>query len=227
MKILLAVNDEELLRSLVAVLLHNGYQVDTVRNGKAAIDKACKNIYDTMVIDIILPIVDGIETVKIIRNKGKSTPIILLSESSGVSDRIMGLDIGADDYLIKPFSMGELLASIRARIRRSRVYNREDLEFASLRLDLSEQEIKARNTIRISGKECRLMELLMRNTDHEISTADIYHAIWDKDKSEYTKDVVWVYISYLKQKLEAIGADAEIIGNEGESFILRKTRRKE
>ncbi len=222
MKLLLAEDESELARALIAVLSHSGYEVDAVENGEDAVAKAKEDVYDCMIFDIMMPKMDGITALKEIRNSGNVSPVIFLTAKSEIDDRISGLDAGADDYLTKPFAMGELLARIRSMTRRAGSYTPTKLVFGKVSLNIEEQELSYQNSIRLSGREAKLMEFLMLNPEKELSTLEIYHHVWDDDRD---KDigVVWVYISFLKNKLRSIGADIDIEGEEGKSFQLKIT----
>ena len=219
MKILLAEDETDLARALVAVLNHSGYEVDAVEDGEEAVKKAKEEAYDCMIFDIMMPKKDGIGALREIRATGDVTPVIFLTAKSEVDDRIAGLDAGADDYLTKPFAMGELLARIRSMTRRAGAFTPTKLSFGKVSLDIEEQELVFENSIRLSGREAKLMEFFMLNPQKELSTAEIYNRVWEDDKD---KDigVVWVYISFLKNKLRAIGAGIDILGEEGKSFML-------
>lgn len=222
MKILLAEDTEELNRATSQVLTMQGYEVDSVYDGEEAAKHALSDSYDCMIFDIMMPVKDGITALREIRATGDVTPVILLTAKSEVDDRVDGLDAGADDYLTKPFAMKELLARVRSMTRRSSSYTPTDLTLGSVRLSVSEQELSARNSIRLSNKESKLMEYLMLNADKELSTETIFSHVWQKEEVEgEPEDAVWIYISYLRQKLMSINADIGIEGMKGGNFVLR------
>ena len=221
MKLLLAEDEVDLARALVAVLQHSGYEVEAVENGEEAVDKARESAYDCMIFDIMMPKLNGIEALKKIRASGNVAPVIFLTAKSEVDDRIAGLDAGADDYLTKPFAMGELLARIRSLTRRNTSYTPTRLNFGRVSLNVEEQELVSGNSIRLAGREAKLMEFFMLNPEKRLSTEEIFVHVWE-DEKEGNREIVWVYISYLKSKLEAIDADICIDGKEGESFVLTK-----
>ncbi|MBR1913686.1 MAG: response regulator transcription factor, partial [Lachnospiraceae bacterium] len=141
---------------------------------------------------------------------------------SEIDDRVEGLDAGADDYLTKPFAMKELLARVRSQERRKVSYTPNDLTLGSVRLSVSEQELSSKNSIRLSGKEARLMEYLMLNAGKELSTETLFSHVWQHDEVEgEAEDAVWIYISYLRQKLMSINADIGIEGMKGGYFVLK------
>ena len=218
-KILLAEDEKELQKAEVTVLQISGYEVDAVNNGKEAVEAAKTNIYDCMVLDIMMPVMDGIEALTAIRASGNVTPVILLTAKSEVDDRITGLDAGADDYLTKPFAMKELLARIRSMTRRNETYTPSTLSIGNVTLNVDQQEIAVENAIRLASKESKLMAFLILNAGKEISTQEIFNHVWQGD-SESDLDIVWIYISYLRKKLESIDANIFIQGERNQSFTL-------
>lgn len=221
MKILLAEDEKELSRAITAILERARYAVDTAYNGLEALRFTENNAYDAMIFDIMMPQMDGIELLQRIRENGNYTPVIMLTAKSEIDDRIAGLDAGADDYLTKPFAMGELLARLRSMTRRSSSYAPTKLKVGSVTLDTEEQEIRSENSIRLAGKESRLMEYLMQNAGKELSTKNIFDHIWGKAENTELK-IVWMYINFLRSKLRAINADIEIDGEENGRFILQR-----
>ncbi len=220
MKVLLAEDEEELSRALVAVLKHEKIETDAVFNGKEALEKASSGSYDCMIFDVMMPVMDGITALKELRAKGNLTPVIMLTAKSEINDRVEGLDAGADDYLTKPFAMKELLARIRSMTRRQGSFTPTKLSLGSVTLDTEEQELSARNAIRLANKETKLMEYLMLNAGKELSTELIFSHVW-KGEEEADTEIVWVYISYLRQKLMSINADIGIEGDKGGKFSLK------
>lgn len=223
MRILIAEDEAQLSRAVAAVLTHKGYEVDVAENGKVAVDYAHKNSYDCMVFDIMMPVMDGIEALRQIRASGDVTPVIMLTAKSEVSDRVTGLDAGADDYLTKPFAIAELAARIRSLIRRQDSYTPKVLSFGNVSLDTTVLELKAENSIRLSEKENQLMELLMLNSGKELTTRQILEKVWKHD-DDAKEGVVWMYISYLKSKLDAVTADVTISGGKEGPFRLEAGR---
>ena len=218
-KILLAEDEKELQKAEVTVLQISGYEVDAVNNGKEAVEAAKTNIYDCIILDIMMPVMDGIEALTAIRASGNVTPVILLTAKSEVDDRITGLDAGADDYLTKPFAMKELLARIRSMTRRNETYTPSTLSIGNVTLNVDQQEIAVENAIRLASKESKLMAFLILNAGKEISTQEIFNHVWQGD-SESDLDIVWIYISYLRKKLESIDANIFIQGERNQSFTL-------
>lgn len=224
MKLLYAEDEKDMSKVVVAIMKHQGYEVDWAENGQIAVDFASKKSYDCMIFDIMMPVKDGIEALKEIRSSGDVTPVIMLTAKSEIDDRITGLDSGADDYLTKPFAIGELLARVRSLTRRVKDFTPSILTVGSTSLDTEEQELSAHNAIRLSGKETKLLKLFMLNENKLLSTNYIFEKIWD-DEKDVDESVVWIYISYLREKLFAINSDLAIEGEEGKDFCL--TQRKE
>ena len=218
MKLLLAEDEKDMAAALVAVLEHSGYEVDAVHDGKAALDLAQKGAYACMVFDVMMPLMDGVTALKELRAAGDMTPVLLLTAKAEVEDRIEGLDAGADDYLSKPFAMGELLARLRSLTRRAETYAPAELSLGSVKLDVEKQELAARSAVRLASKETQLMQLLMANAGKRVTTSEIYERIWQG--AEEGTDIVWVYISYLRQKLKAIHGDLAILGDQGGSYMI-------
>ena len=219
MNILLAEDENAMSMAIAAVLSHSGYSVDTVHDGEAAVELAGKKAFDCMIFDIMMPVKDGVTALTEIRQSGNETPVIFLTAKSEVDDRITGLDAGADDYLTKPFAMGELLARIRSMTRRNQK-EKEDIVCGSLVLKTGDGELSSRNSIRLSAKETSLMELLMLNEGKAISREHLFQRVWQEEPDK-DPQIVWIYISYLREKLKAIGSDREIIGEEEGPFTLK------
>ena len=221
MKILLAEDEQQLSRVLETAMTHEGYQVDTAFDGQEAVDLAKENAYDLMILDIMMPVKTGIEALKEIRQTGNTTHVIMLTAMSEVDDKVTGLDAGADDYLTKPFSLKELLARLRSMSRRVATFTPNLLRIGQTSLNVGEHELISSNSIRLAGKESKMMEFLMLNAQKSLSTQEIFRHVWSKDEDEdLDEGFVWIYISYLRQKLKAIHADLAILGEEGGNFTL-------
>ena len=221
MKLLLAEDERELSKALVTILKHSGYTVDAVYDGRDAYEYILNDEYDGIILDIMMPKLDGISVLKQIREKSVSVPVLLLTAKSEIDDRVEGLDAGADDYLTKPFSTRELLARIRAMTRRKTDSVQSDLTFGNLTLKRATNEITAEGggTERLANKEFQMMEMLMLNPGMLFSTDRFMERIWGFD-SDAEINVVWVYISYLRKKLTAIGANVEIKALRGVGYTL-------
>ncbi len=225
MKILVAEDEIQMNRVLTTALTHEGYDVDSVYDGQAAIDMANENAYDVMVMDIMMPVKSGIEAVQEIRQTGNQSHIIMLTAMAEVDDRVTGLDAGADDYLTKPFSLKELLARLRSMSRRVDTnFTSNILTVGTVTLNVGEQELVSQNTIRLAGKESKMLEFFMLNAGKKLSTDQIFNHVWanDKDAPEIDNGYVFIYVSYLRQKLKSIGANVVIEGEEMGDYELKE-----
>ncbi|WP_288622694.1 response regulator transcription factor [uncultured Streptococcus sp.] len=225
MKILVAEDEIQMNRVLTTALTHEGYDVDSVYDGQAAIDMANENAYDVMVMDIMMPVKSGIEAVQKIRRTGNQSHIIMLTAMAEVDDRVTGLDAGADDYLTKPFSLKELLARLRSMSRRVDTnFTSNILTVGTVTLNVGEQELVSQNTIRLAGKESKMLEFFMLNAGKKLSTDQIFNHVWanDKDAPEIDNGYVFIYVSYLRQKLKSIGANVVIEGEEMGDYELKE-----
>ncbi|MBQ8996032.1 MAG: response regulator transcription factor [Oscillospiraceae bacterium] len=222
MKVLYAEDEKQMSSAVCAVLQHNHISEDAVYDGQDALDYALLAEYDVIILDIMMPRMDGIQVLTQLRGKGIQTPVILLTAKSEVEDRITGLDAGADDYLSKPFSMGELMARIRALSRRKPEYTPNRMEYANTSLDRSTFELIGPNgALRLGNKEYQIMELLMSSSGTPVSTDRIMDRVWEVD-SEADTNVVWVYVSYLRKKLKQVGSDIKISSARGSGYYLEK-----
>lgn len=220
MKILLAEDEVGLSKAYAQVLIMQGYEVEQVYDGKAALESANSGTYDLMIFDVMMPKMSGFEVLKALREAGNTTYVIMLTAMSELDDKIEGLELGADEYLTKPIPLKELVARIRSLERRMDTnYNENVLTFGSVKLNVSQQELSAKNSIILAGKETKLMEVLMLNKNKKLSTEYIYNHVWSKD-DDSDAGYVWIYISYLKQKLKAINANVDILGEEDREFEL-------
>lgn len=210
MRILIAEDDSRLLKSLVHIFEINHYAVDGVDNGIDAFDFARSGEYDGLVLDIMMPGMDGVSLIKRLRAEGITTPALFLTARTEIDQRIEGLDAGADDYLPKPFSTGELLARVRAIIRRKDNYTPDILTFSELTLNRSTYELSCGGkTQALSGKEFQIMEMLMQNVNSIVSVEQLITHIWGWNTNVDTS-VVWVHISNVRKKLEGLSAPVTI-----------------
>lgn len=222
MRLLLAEDEKDLSKALCTILKHNNYSVDAVYDGQDALDYGLCENYDGIILDIMMPKMNGIEVLRELRKQGVSTPIIMLTAKAELDDVILGLDSGADDYLTKPFQMGELLARVRAITRRKEEFSPNLLTFSNLSLNRESFELSAKgNTIRLGNKEFQMMELLLSNPGRLISTEQFMERIWGYE-TEAEINVVWVYISYLRKKLTTLGANATIKAVRGVGYTLEE-----
>lgn len=220
MRILLAEDEEALSKAYAQVLIMQGYEVEPVYDGEAALESANSGTYDLMIFDVMMPKMSGLEVLRALREAGNTTYVIMLTAMSELDDKIEGLESGADEYLTKPIPLKELAARVRSLERRIDTnYNENVLTFGSVKLNVSQQELSAKNSIILAGKETKLMEVLMLNKNKKLSTEYIYNHVWSKDDDSDT-GYVWIYISYLKQKLKAINANVDILGEENREFEL-------
>ncbi|MDO4877281.1 MAG: response regulator transcription factor, partial [Oscillospiraceae bacterium] len=200
MKILIADDELNLRTMLAAHLKHAGYEVTAVSDGEEAVKAASEDTFDVMVFDIMMPNKDGVEALKEIREKGILTPVILSTAKGDVEDRITGLDAGADDYLTKPFSMGELLARIRAAARRGAQTQPQVpavITVSNVSLNKASAELSAVNSISLAAKEMKLFELLASNQGRSYTGEELFGKIWSDEPGTSPK-VVEMYISYLR-----------------------------
>lgn len=219
MNILLAEDEKQLSRALVTAMQATGYHVDPAYNGQEAVDLAGQRAYDVIILDIMMPKLNGIEALKQLRQTGNKTYVIMLTAMAEIDDKVTGPDAGADDYLTKPFSLKELLARLRSLERRSEDYQEDVLNFADITLDNDEQRLESHNSISLSGKETKLLAYLMKNPGKAIESSILLDQGWDKDDEADETDL-WIYISYLRQKLQAVNAHVTIVGEKGGPFTL-------
>lgn len=220
MRILLAEDELALSKAYAQVLIMQGYEVEPVYDGEAALEAANSGTYDLMIFDVMMPKMSGLEVLRALREAGNTTYVIMLTAMSELDDKVEGLEMGADEYLTKPIPLKELAARVRSLERRIDTnYNENVLTFGSVKLNVSQQELSAKNSIILAGKETKLMEVLMLNKNKKLSTEYIYNHVWSKDDDSDT-GYVWIYISYLKQKLKAINANVDILGEENREFEL-------
>ena len=222
MRLLIAEDDADIARALTALLEHNNYTVDAVADGNDAYDYCLSGNYDSIILDIMMPGMDGLELLRRLRADAVNTPVLLLTAKSDIEDRVNGLDAGADDYLPKPFAAAELLARIRAMLRRKDAWQSEILEFEGLRLDLSSFELSYRHAgIRLVSREFQMLQLLMLSPGAIIPTEQFMEKIWGWD-SEVEVSIVWVYISNLRKKIEKLKAPVNIKAVRGAGYCLEK-----
>ena len=212
MKLLLVEDTEQLNKALTTLLKRNSYLVDSAFDGEEALLFLKDYQYDVIILDIMLPRVDGLEVLRRARSQGIQTPIILLTAKSTIQDKITGLDLGADDYLPKPFSTEELLARIRALSRRKTIAIKDNKEITYHDLIVDENNLSIKcgdKSETLSRKEMQIMLLLIESNGNVVSLDTITKSAWDIE-SYSTSENVWVYISYLRKKLENIGSSVKI-----------------
>ena len=220
-RILVIEDEERILDFLRRGLAYEGYQVDVASDGTAGLALARENPPDLVVLDWMLPELDGIEVCRRLRAAG-DVPIIMLTAKDAVTDRVEGLDAGADDYLVKPFEFEELLARIRALLRRTRSDQSGELTFADLRMDTGTHQVfRGENFIDLTAKEYDLLELFMRNPRQVLTRDVIYDRIWGYDFGGES-NIIEVYVRYLRQKTEIDGRDRLIHTVRGVGYVLRE-----
>ena len=220
MKILLAEDERSMSNALKAILTKNNYSVDAVYDGEEAASYALACEYDVIIMDIMMPKMNGIDSLKEIRKKGCTVPVIMLTAKSEVDDKVMGLDAGANDYLTKPFATKELLARLRALTRSPQVAADNSLHVGNLTLDRGTFELYTPSRkYRLAGKEFQMIEMLMATPGMLISTEKFMDKIWGID-SEADISVVWTYISFLRKKLVSLEANVQINAKRNAGYTL-------
>ena len=223
MRILIAEDEVIIARALKVMLEKNKYSVDMVHNGLDALEYIRAAAYDALVLDIMMPGMDGIEVLQTARAEGVTTPALFLTAKAEIADRVAGLDAGADDYLPKPFAASELLARVRALTRRSSAYASDELTFGGTTLRCGAYVLRAADgEVRLNNKEFQLMELFMRHPHRVFSSEHLMDTVWGLDSSAEI-DVIWTYIGFLRKKLRQIGADIEIRTIRGAGYALEET----
>ncbi len=220
MKILLVEDEKRLAQSIEYILKKNKYIVDVVYNGEEAIDYAFSKIYDLIILDIMLPKINGIDVLKIIRKEKINIPILLLTAKSSTEDKVTGLDNGADDYLTKPFETNEFLARVRAMLRRKGEIIEEEVIFEDIKLNNNNFTLYCGNSeIPLTLKEFNLMKILISNNKNTVKKEFLIEKIWGFDKDvEYNN--LEVYISFLRKKLNLLGSKVEIKTVRGIGYYL-------
>lgn len=222
MKLLFAEDDRDLSTAVKTLLERSGYIVDPVYDGAEAVDYAEAETYDGIILDWMMPEKDGVEALREMRQKGIRTPCLLLTARDAVEDRVTGLDAGADDYLSKPFNGRELLARVRAMLRRRDSFVPDLISWEDLTLDKGSCELRCgAQSVRLTGKLYQLMELLMENPRHLFSVQQMMDKIWGWD-SDAEINVVWVNISQLRKKLGELQSETEIRVHRGAGYSLEK-----
>ncbi len=223
MRILIAEDDPKLLKSLVHIFEMNHYAVDGVDNGSDAFDFAVTGEYDGFVLDIMMPGMDGVTVLKRLRQNGITTPTLFLTARTEIDQRIEGLDAGADDYLPKPFSTGELLARVRAMLRRKDYFTPDLLTFDRLTLNRSTYELEYGGKRKpLSGKEFQVMEMLMQSRGVIVTAEQLITHIWGWN-TDVDMSVVYVHVSNIRKKIDGLSAPVAIKFVKGAGYILEAT----
>jgi DNA-binding response OmpR family regulator len=210
MRLLYAEDEEAMAEAVADILEYHKYQVDVVSRGDEALDYALAAPYDGIILDIMMPGMSGLEVLSSLRKKGCTTPVLLLTAKNEVEDRIEGLDLGADDYLAKPFAMGELLARVRAMLRRRDEFRPDIKTFGDVSLNPHSYELsRGERSVVLPKLEYQMMEVLIINRGIYLSSEDLLEKVWGYD-SEADIGSVWVYISYLRKRLSGLGSRVTI-----------------
>lgn len=220
MKILVAEDDPRLLKTLIHLFESNQFIADGVSDGEDALDYAMTGEYDGLVLDIMMPGMDGIDVLKALRAKGVSTPALFLTARTEIEQRVEGLDAGADDYLPKPFATAELIARVRAMLRRKDTFVPDLLDSGGLTLNRSTYQISYKDkTLSLSGKEFQLLEVFMQRPGVIVTTEQLMTHVWGWE-TDVDTSVVWVHISNLRKKLDSIEAPVGIRFQRGAGYVL-------
>lgn len=220
MRLLIAEDELDLAEVLTVFFEKNHFAVDTVHNGFDAYEYAVSGAYDAIILDVMMPKMNGIEVLQKLRADGVNTPIMMLTAKGEKDDRITGFNAGADDYLPKPFDPDELISRVRAILRRSEAYRPTVLAFGDLTLDPASGQLTCGSeSTRLGGREFQIMELFMRNPGQVFSAERIMEKVWGWD-NEAEINVVWVNISNLRKKMKAIGSKAVLSANRGLGYLL-------
>ena len=223
MRLLLAEDEKSLSKAIITILQKNNYSADAVYDGEEALDYLASGNYDGVILDIMMPKLDGICVLKRLREQGNTIPVLMLTAKSEVDDKVLGLDSGANDYLTKPFNTKEILARIRAMTRNQNEQMDSKMKFGNVVLDRSTFELSSPNgNFRLANKEFQMMETLMMNPRRLISAERFLEKVWGYD-SEVEINVVWVYISYLRKKLAALHANIQIKAQRNAGYSLEET----
>lgn len=223
MKLLFAEDEVSMSEAVTDILTYHHYMVDAVYDGEEALDYAREETYDGIILDIMMPKKNGFQVLEELRREGCRTPILLLTAKGEVEDRIRGLDLGADDYLPKPFAMDELLARVRAMLRRRETFVPDILTCGDVSLNLQSYELSGNGKSFVLPKlEYRMMEVLMQNQRRYLSSEDLLVKVWGYD-TEAEVGTVWVYISYLRKRLEALSGQVKIKVKRNIGYTLEAT----
>ena len=222
MQILYAEDEKALSEAVVDILSYHKYIVEPVYNGEDAFDYAMYGDYDCVILDVMMPKKDGMTVLRELRENGYKKPIMLLTAKSQVEDRIKGLDAGADDYLPKPFDMGELLARVRAMLRRREEFHANRLQYGDLELNVENGTLSCNGkSIILPKQEYRMMEQLMLNHNTYMNSEDLLEKAWGFNSGADINSV-WLYISYLRKRLSSIDSKTEIVSRRNFGYKLEQ-----
>ena len=222
MKILLAEDEVDLNNVVTRYLKKNGYSIDSVLDGEEALDYLEYGEYDLVILDIMMPKVDGFEVIKKLRNKGNHTSILMLTARDNADDKVKGLDLGADDYIVKPFDFNELMARIRAVVRRKYGNSSNKLVIGDLILDTSEKSVtRAGKQIELTGKEYEVLEYLMQSKNRILSREQIKEHVWDFDY-EGDSNIIDVLIKNIRKKIDVEAGKQIIYTKRGLGYVIKE-----
>ncbi len=220
MKVLLAEDDKQISSAVKQILEMSGFEVIPVFDGESAFELVSKTNFDAVILDVMMPKMNGFDVLKSIRENENEVPILMLTALSQIDDKVHGLDLGADDYLPKPFEAKELVARVKALTRRQKQETKV-LNFENLSLNPNTFEISASKTLQLTNKEFKILMLLLNSQNMLMSTESLMEKVWGYE-SESELNVVWVFISGLRKKLEKIGANCTIKAVRGVGYKLEK-----
>ncbi len=224
MRLLLAEDESMMAEAIMAYLEYHGHQVDWAENGFSALAKGQANEYDCLILDIMMPGMDGVSVLKRLRENGCAAPAIFLTAKSEMDDKVQGFKAGGDDYLTKPFAMEELLLRVTAMARRGRPLTADKMAFADVTLDQASCTLAVgKASVPLSHREYELLRFLMRNPRMYFSADMLLDRVWGMD-TEVEQGTVWAHISYVRKKLEALGAHAVIASKRGIGYALEETK---
>ena len=222
MKILLAEDEVDLNNVVTRYLKKNGYSVDSVLDGEEALDYLEYSEYDLVILDIMMPKVDGFEVIKKLRDKGNHTSVLMLTARDNADDKVKGLDLGADDYIVKPFDFNELMARIRAVVRRKHGNSSNKLVIGDLILDTSEKSVtRAGKQIELTGKEYEVLEYLMQSKNRILSRDQIKEHVWDFDY-EGDSNIIDVLIKNIRKKIDIEDGKQIIYTKRGLGYVIKE-----
>jgi DNA-binding response OmpR family regulator len=222
-RLLIVEDDAKLVRALQRGLAQEGYHVEIARNGEDGLAQATDEEFDAVLLDLMLPGLDGLSVCEELRRRGQWVPVLMLTARAEVSDRIRGLDGGADDYLVKPFDFGELLARLRVLTRRGPAGRGQALRVGDLTVDPDTRVVTlAGRQVELTAREFAVLEVLMRSPDRPVSRNDLLEAVWTKDY-DGSPNIVDVYIGYLRKKLERPRGRRLIRTVRGKGFLLESS----
>lgn len=220
MKLLFAEDEVSLSEAVVDILTYHNFQVDAVYDGADALAYARTEQYDGIILDVMMPKLTGFQVLEQLRREGCRTPVLLLTAKSEVEDRILGLDLGADDYMPKPFHMGELLARVRAMLRRRENFTPDILTYGDISLNPHNCQLSTKSgCVTLPKLEYQLMETLIVNQGIYLTSEDLLVKVWGYD-TDAELGSVWVYISYLRKRLQALDSSVEICAKRGVGYTL-------